>query len=64
MMTGLNPVKTLSTFSKTPGQSSIENVIYYLTATGIKLWQKITQSLPIKFNITGEEVNQFIDELK
>ena len=31
---------------------------------GIKLWQEYTQYIPIKFNIKGGEVGQFIEALK
>ena len=34
---GLNPVKIAAKFSRTPRQASIEKLIYYSTATGIKL---------------------------
>ena len=61
---GLNPFKPAATFARIPGQDRIGNFIYYSTATGIKLWQEATQSLPIKFNGTGGEVIQFIEELK
>ena len=64
MPAGLNPVKLSAKFTRTPGQANIEKVIYYSTVMGINLCQESTQSLPIKFNITGVEVNQFIEALK
>ena len=64
MTSGLNPLKPAANFARTPGKSSIENFIDYSTYTGINLWQEATNSLPIKFNVTGVEVNQFIEELK
>ena len=58
----LDPFKPASTFTRTPGQASIEKVID--SSTGIKSWQEVTNYLPIKFNITGGELNQFINALK
>ena len=42
-----------ATFTRTPLQATIEDVIDYSTVTGIKLWQDAKQSLPIKFNVKG-----------
>ena len=64
MTEGLNPVKLAANFIRNPGQYSIEKVIDYSTETGIKLWQESTESLPINFNVTGGEVNKFIEALK
>ena len=64
MTEGLNPVKLEATFVRTLGQSIIEKVTDESIAMGIKLWQEATKSLPIKFNITGGEVNKFIEALK
>ena len=62
--TGLNPFKLEATFTITLGKSSIEEVIEYSKATGIKLWKGSIQYLPIHFNFTGGEVNQFIEALR
>ena len=59
MTAGLNPVKPEATFSRSLGQACIKNVIYYSITLGIKLWHKGTQSIPIKFNFTVEEVYQY-----
>ena len=64
MMAVLNPVKSTATFLITPVHHSIKEVIDYSKETGIKLHQESTQYLPMKFNITGGEVNQFIETLK
>ena len=64
MTAGLNPTRTQETFTRNPVQATIEEVIEYSTESVINLYQEATQSLPIKFNITGGEVNQFIEALK
>ena len=38
MTAGLNTVKPEATFARALGKSSIEEVIDYLTATGLKCW--------------------------
>ena len=39
IMAVMDPVKPAANSVRNPGQASIENAIYYSTATGINIWQ-------------------------
>lgn len=50
-------------FALTPGKANAAQFIDDSTATGIKLWQEATASLPNKFTAEGQGANQFCELL-